>query len=60
MDDIVLTGNNDLFIQLLIKKLSSEFALKDLGELHFFLVIEVQRKHYGISLSQSQYAKELL
>ena len=41
VDDIVLTGNDDSFIHHLITKLSSEFSLKDLGELQFFLGIEV-------------------
>ncbi|XP_055962301.1 uncharacterized mitochondrial protein AtMg00810-like [Mercurialis annua] len=60
VDDIVLTGNNDTYINLLINKLGKEFALKDLGEFHFFLGIEVQRNQQGPTLSQIQYAKELL
>jgi hypothetical protein len=31
--------------------LESEFALKDLGNLHFFLVIEVRKVQDGIVLS---------
>ncbi|KAL6319941.1 hypothetical protein AAG906_037017 [Vitis piasezkii] len=40
VDDILLTGNNDEFLQHLITKLSHEFAIKDLGSLHYFLGIE--------------------
>jgi hypothetical protein len=38
----------------------ADFALKDLGNLHFFLGIEVNKISNGILLSQSKYAKELL
>ena len=37
VDDVVITGNNNNFIYNLIHKLSTEFALKDLGRLHYFL-----------------------
>jgi histone deacetylase 1/2 len=37
-----------------------DFALKDLGELHYFLGIEVKKVHDGIILTQEQYANELL
>ena len=40
--------------------LSSEFALKDLGDLHFFLGIEVKKIQDGIVLNQEKYATELL
>ena len=60
VDDIILTGNDDKVIQNLITQLSSEFALKDLGALHYFLGIEVHRFPGGISLSQGKYIKDLL
>ena len=36
------------------------FALKDLGELHFFLGIEVKKTHEGLLLTQEKYALDLL
>ena len=36
VDDISMTGNNDLFNSELIHKLSLEFSIKDLGSLSFF------------------------
>ena len=42
VDDVIITGNNEKEIQSIINNLSSKFALKDLGNLHYFLGIEVQ------------------
>jgi hypothetical protein len=39
VDDILLTGSNPLLLQCLIQLLSSEFKLRDLGSVHFFLVL---------------------
>jgi hypothetical protein len=44
----------------LLKSLEKEFALKDLGDLHYFLGIEVTKVQNGILFSQSKYAEELL
>lgn len=42
LDDVVVTGNNRVFIEDLINKLNKEFALKDLGKLHYFLDLEIK------------------
>jgi hypothetical protein len=47
-------------ITALLKKLSDAFALKDLGSLHYFLGIEVNKVQDGIILSQEKYASDLL
>jgi hypothetical protein len=44
----------------MLQDLSIEFALKDLGQLHYFLRIEVQKTGDGIHLSQTKYALDLL
>jgi hypothetical protein len=44
----------------LLANLKKDFALKDLGDLHYFLGVEVTKTHDGIILSQSKYVMDLL
>ena len=60
VDDIVVIENNDSIIQQFIDALGCEFAIKDLGRLHYFLGLEVQYINTSITLSQSKYAKDLI
>jgi hypothetical protein len=43
MDDIILTGDDTFEMSLLKQKLSKEFEVKDLGQLRYFLGIEIAR-----------------
>lgn len=43
-----------------MKDLSTDFALKDLGNLHYFLGIEVKKHDDGLHLSQEKYATDLV
>jgi hypothetical protein len=60
VDDIVITASSEDVVTALLHDLKSEFALKDLGELHYFLGIEVKRNKEGIVLTQSKYARDIL
>jgi hypothetical protein len=60
VDDIVLTASSTRLLQRTITALRSEFAMKDLGELHHFLGMHVQRQGSGLFLSQRQYMLEIL
>jgi len=61
VDDIIVTGNNHTFIKSLVSKLHSEFSLKDLGDLDYFLGIEVSSQPNGsLLLTQSKYITDLL
>lgn len=41
MDNIIIMGSDCAFIDKLIGHLHSEFLIKDLGSLHYFLGVEV-------------------
>jgi histone deacetylase 1/2 len=60
VDDIIVTSSSDHAITILVQDLNKNFAIKDLGDLHFFLGIEVKRNHNGLVLTQEKYATELL
>jgi histone deacetylase 1/2 len=60
VDAIVVASSSEKAIDALLHDLGLDFALKDLGELHYFLGIEVKKVHDGIILSQEQYANDLL
>jgi hypothetical protein len=52
VDDIVLTASSPAILQRTIQALQQEFSMKDLGELHHFLGMHVQRCGSGLLLSQ--------
>jgi hypothetical protein len=56
VDDLIITINDDANIFDLNKLLKQKFEMKDLGELRYFLSIEVIQSPKGIWLLQRQYA----
>jgi hypothetical protein len=59
-DDIIVASSLQAATDALLKDLQDEFALKDLGGLHYFLGIEVNRGKDGLILSQERYAKDIV
>jgi hypothetical protein len=61
VDDIIVTGSSSEVVTSLLSDLRSDFALKDLGDLHYFLGIEVKKvKDGGILLTQMKYVADIL
>ncbi|KAL5551557.1 hypothetical protein UlMin_001733 [Ulmus minor] len=60
VDDIITASNFVKVVQDLKYTLERKFKLKDLGNLRFFLRLEVARTDKGILISQRQYALQLL
>ncbi|MCO5571978.1 hypothetical protein L7F22_025729 [Adiantum nelumboides] len=60
VDDLILTESNEAMVEDVQSKLSKEFEMKDLGELHYILGIEVSRLKKGdIFISQQKYQSDL-
>jgi histone deacetylase 1/2 len=60
VDDIIVASSTPTTVTSLLQQLRGDFALKDLGDLHYFLGIEVKKTYDGITLSQGRYTKDLL
>nr|GEX81596.1 ribonuclease H-like domain-containing protein [Tanacetum cinerariifolium] len=60
VDDFVLTGNSEVEMNKFKEFLSNKFKIKDLGELKYFLGIEVLRTKSGLCLNQRKYCLEML
>ncbi|XP_062081021.1 uncharacterized mitochondrial protein AtMg00810-like [Humulus lupulus] len=53
-------GSSQSLLSQLISDLNTDFALKDLGELNYFLGIQVAHTAEGIHLSQRKYLQDLI
>ncbi|XP_020682249.1 uncharacterized protein LOC110099447 [Dendrobium catenatum] len=60
VDDILVTGDNSEAIQTLIRDMQTQFAMKQLGQIDFFLGIQVQHTKSGYFLTQIHHATKLL
>jgi hypothetical protein len=60
VDDIIITGDDEVGITKLKQFLQSQFQISDLGRLRYFLGIEVSRSPQGILLSQRKYVLDML
>ena len=60
VDDILVTSSNPCVIQQLISQLNKSFSLKDLGEIDYFLGIQVKHTTKGLHLSHTKYVPDLL
>lgn len=60
VDDIIITGSDNVVLQQVIDYLTTEFDIKDLGSLHYFLGIQISKTAFGLFLSQTKYIKDLL
>jgi hypothetical protein len=60
VDDMLITGDDSHFIDLVKKRLSDKLLMSDLGPLRYFLGIEVISTSAGIFLSQEKYMQDIL
>ena len=60
VDDMILTGDDSAHIAFVKQKLCETFLMTDLGELHYFLGIEITSHTDGFRLSQRHDTLDLL
>ncbi|XP_073367905.1 uncharacterized protein [Aegilops tauschii subsp. strangulata] len=60
VDDIILVSSSASATDRLVSSLGDEFAVKDLGRLHYFLGLEVLHSDGGLTLTQKKYSQDLL
>ena len=60
VDDLIITGDDEIEIDQIRSNLSIRFHMKELGELKHFLGLEVERTKGGIFLCQQKYTQDIL
>lgn len=60
MDDIILTGNSQPFLQQFLTIVQQQFSMNDLGPLHYFLDIQIVCSPSSIFLHQHKYASDII
>jgi hypothetical protein len=60
VDDIILTASSTELLRRIISTLQRKFAMKDLGPLHHFLGITIERRPDGLFLHQRTYTLDIL
>jgi len=60
VDDIVFSGMSKKMVQHFIQQMQSEFKMSLVGELTYFLGLQVKQMEDTIFISQSKYAKNIV
>jgi len=60
VDDILFTGSSPSQISTFITHLSSVFRMKDLGDVHYFIGLQITRTDAALTITQTRYLLSLL
>jgi hypothetical protein len=60
VDDIIFGCTNESFVQWFANSMQIEFEMSMIGELSYFLGLQVKQSSAGIFISQEKYLKEML
>lgn len=55
VDDLIFTSNNEHVLTTFISHLNKEFVIKDLGDINYFLGLQVSYTADGLFLNQFKY-----
>ena len=60
VDDIIFGCNKDSLVQWFASAMESEFEISMIGELSFFLGLQITQRFEGMFISQEKYLREML
>ena len=60
VDDIIFGGTSQSMVDEFVRTMTEEFKMSMVGELSYFLGLQVKQLDDGITVSQSTYAKNLI
>nr|XP_017251133.1 PREDICTED: uncharacterized mitochondrial protein AtMg00810-like [Daucus carota subsp. sativus] len=60
VDDMIFTGNNPGMFDDFKKVMTNEFEMTDIGQMSYFLGVEVKQSKDGIFMCQKKYAEQIL
>ncbi|WVZ84721.1 LOW QUALITY PROTEIN: hypothetical protein U9M48_031714 [Paspalum notatum var. saurae] len=60
VDDIIFGGSTHALVSKFSEQMSSEFEMSLMGELHFFLRLQIEQGPEGTSIHQAKYTKDIL
>jgi hypothetical protein len=60
VDDIIFGGSSHIFVSRFQEMMENEFQMSMMGELTFFLGIQVKQTKEGIFIHQAKYIKDLM
>jgi hypothetical protein len=60
VDDIIFGSDDDRLSHKFAKDMQNEFEMSLLGELSFFLGLQIHQRNQGIFISQTKYIREIL
>jgi hypothetical protein len=60
VDDIIFGSDNDQLSQQFVESMQNEFEMSMLGEMKFFLGLQITQSDEGIFISQTKYINEML
>jgi uncharacterized membrane protein YciS (DUF1049 family) len=60
IDDIIFGCNKDSLVQWFSSVMESEFEMSMIGELSFFLGLQITQRHEGMFIFKEKYLREML
>ena len=60
VDDIIFGGSSHALVSMFSEKISREFEMNMMGELQFFLGLQIKQTPQGTFVHQAKYKKDLL